>query len=95
VGEVRRLLGVTGTRRPDRADDALAELMRDMLVDRGPSSVPERGIPYLSHERFPYRCFEEAHPELVRRAMSMSIARGGRMSSSRCGRLLRAGSQRS
>jgi len=75
VGEVRRLLGVTGARRPDRADDALAELMRDMLVDRGQSSVPERGIPYLSREGFPYRCFEEAHPQLVRRAGTMSIAR--------------------
>ncbi|HUJ28520.1 MAG TPA: hypothetical protein VLW85_21005 [Myxococcales bacterium] len=55
AGDVRRLLGVQSAKRPDRADLALAELMRDMLVDRGPSSVPKKGIAYLPKEGFPYR----------------------------------------
>jgi hypothetical protein len=73
AGDVRRLLGVRGAKRPDRADEALEELMREMLVDRGPSSVPERGIPYLSREGFPYRAFEKAHPELIAAAKKLSI----------------------
>jgi hypothetical protein len=74
AGDVRRLLGVRGARRPDRADDALAELMREMLVDRGPSSVPERGIPYLSKEGFPYHLLARAHPDLVAAAKKLTIA---------------------
>jgi len=68
AGDIRRFLGVDGTKRPDAADIALAELQRDMLVDRGPSSVPRNGIPYLSREGFPYRVFEKAHPELIKDA---------------------------
>jgi hypothetical protein len=71
AGDVRRLLGVRGTKRPDAADRALAELQRDFLVDRGPSSVPKKGIPYLSQEGFPYRVFEKAHPDLVQVAKKM------------------------
>src|SRR5262245_32831323 len=37
-GDVRRYLGVDGSKRPDAADIALSELQRDMLIDRGPSS---------------------------------------------------------
>ena len=74
AGAVRRLLGVRSAKRPDRADVALAELMRELRVDRGPSSVPERGIAYLSKEGFPYRVFEKAHPELVAKAERLSIA---------------------
>jgi len=68
VGEVRRFLGVQGTRRPDRADLAVSELQREMLIDRGPSVVPKNGIPYLSKEGFPYRLFENAHRDLVKTA---------------------------
>jgi hypothetical protein len=75
AGDVRRMLGARGARRPDRADIALAELMRDMRVDRGPSSVPKRGIAYLSREGFPYRVFEKAHPDLVATAAKLSIDR--------------------
>jgi hypothetical protein len=73
AGEVRRLLGAGGAKRPDRADLALAELMREILVDRGPSSVPEKGIPYLSKEGFPYRDFAKAHPALVKTARRLKI----------------------
>jgi hypothetical protein len=71
VGDVRRFLGVGGSPRPDAADVAVGELMREMLVDRGPFEVPKNGIPYLSKEGYPYRAFEKAHPELVRAAKKM------------------------
>src|SRR5215813_10422330 len=41
-GDVRRFLGVDGMKRPDPADLALSELQRELLIDRGPSSVPEK-----------------------------------------------------
>ena len=44
AGDIRRYLGVDGSKRPDAADLALTELQRDMLIDRGPSSVPKNGI---------------------------------------------------
>ena len=79
AGDVRRLLGVRDAKRPDRADLALAELMRDMRVDRGPSSIPKRGIPYLSREGFPYRVFEKAHPDLVATARKLGFDRAVEM----------------
>ena len=72
VGQVRRFLGAEGMKRPDPADLAVGELQREMLVDRGPSSVPQEGIPYLSKEGFPYRIFEKAHPDLVKAAKKMN-----------------------
>jgi hypothetical protein len=72
-GDIRRYLGVNGMKRPDPADVALSELQRDMRIDRGPSSVPENGIPYLSKEGFPYRIFEKAHPDLVSVAMKTDV----------------------
>src|SRR5216117_2837473 len=53
AGDVRRYLGVDGLKRPDPADLALSELQRELLIDRGPSSVPAKGIPYLSKEGYP------------------------------------------
>lgn len=73
AGDARRFLGVDGMKRPDAADLALSELQREMLVDRGPSSVPKRGMPYLSQEGFPYRAFETAHPEMVKAAKKLKI----------------------
>jgi hypothetical protein len=70
-GEVRRFLGVTGQKRPDRGDIALGELQRDLRIDRGPSSVPKKGIPYLSPEGFPYRIFDTAHADIVRAAAKL------------------------
>ena len=72
-GEVRRFLGVAGQKRPDRGDLALAEFQRDLLVDRGPSSVPKKGIPYLSPEGFPYRVFDRAHADLVQAAARIKM----------------------
>ncbi len=73
AGDVRRYLGIAGRKRPDPADLALAELQHEMLVDRGPSSVPKTGLPYLSPEGFPYRVFEKTHPELVRSAGKLRV----------------------
>jgi hypothetical protein len=70
-GEVRRYLGIAGQKRPDRGDIALGELQRDLLIDRGPSSVPKNGIPYLSPEGFPYRIFDTAHPDIVQNAAKL------------------------
>lgn len=75
AGDVRRYLGVDGMKRPDPADLALAELQRDLLIDRGPVDVPKKGIPYLSKEGYPYRIFEKAHPNLVKAASKLKPAR--------------------
>jgi hypothetical protein len=45
-----------------------------MRIDRGPSSVPEKGIPYLSKEGYPYRVFETAHPDVVKVAAKLDAA---------------------
>ena len=72
VGDVRRFLGVEGLKRPDPADIAVGDLQREMLIDRGPSSVPKKGIPYLSKEGFPYRVFAKSHPDLVKAAKKLN-----------------------
>lgn len=68
AGDVRRRLGVKPTARHDPAYQALAELQRHLLVDRGPFVVPKTGIPYLSREGYPYHFFHDAHADLVRAA---------------------------
>lgn len=73
AGDVRRYLGVDGLKRPDPGDLALAELQREMLIDRGPSSVPKNGIPYLSKEGYPYRVFAKAHPDLIKASKQIVI----------------------
>ncbi len=65
AGEVRQRLGVRFDARHDRAYAALGELARLMLVDRGPFEVPERGVPYLSTEGYPYHLFHEVHADLA------------------------------
>ena len=73
AGDVRRFLGVDGMDRPDPADVALGDLQRELFIDRGPSSVPKSGIPYLSKEGFPYRVFEKAHPDLIKAAKKLKV----------------------
>jgi hypothetical protein len=72
-GDVRRFLGVHGLKRPDPGDEALSELQRELLIDRGPATVPKKGIPYLPPEGYPYRVFEKAHPEVVRAAGKLTV----------------------
>jgi hypothetical protein len=73
AGDVRRFLAVDGMKRPDPADLSLAELQREMLIDRGPSSVPKKGIPYLSKEGYPYRVFDNEHPDIVKAAKKIKV----------------------
>lgn len=65
AGIARRYLGISVTRRPDPADLALKELQLELLIDRGPSSIPAKGIPYLSPEGYPYRLLEKTHARLI------------------------------
>jgi hypothetical protein len=74
AGDVRRRLGLPFDARRDPAYEALAQLTRLLLVDRGPFAVPSKGIPYLSTEGYPYHLFHEAHPDLVTAAARYSVA---------------------
>jgi hypothetical protein len=73
AGAVRKHLGVAATPRHDPAYDALAELQRQLLVDRGPFVVPKKGIPYLSREGYPYHLVHQAHADLVRAARALDV----------------------
>jgi len=70
-GEIRRLLQSEGQHRPDSADLALAELQRELLVDRGPSGGPSKGLFYLTREGYPYRAFATSHPAIVSSARNL------------------------
>lgn len=74
AGDVRRRLGAQAAPRRDPAYEALAELQRHLLVDRGPFVVPKTGIPYLSRDGYPYHLFHEAHADLARAATRLSRA---------------------
>lgn len=71
AGQVRAHLGVPPKTWPNPADDALAELTRWFLIDRGAAEVPENGAPYLSKDGIPYRVFDAG---LVRAAQKLSVA---------------------
>ena len=64
-GDIRRLLRSEGQKRPDSADLALAELQRELLVDRGPSAGQTTGVFYLTREGYPYRVFASSHSAIV------------------------------
>jgi len=74
AGEVRNRLGLRPDPRNDPAYAALGELMRILLVDRGPFEIPKKGIPYLPPEGYPYHLFHDAHADLVAAAKKLSIA---------------------
>jgi hypothetical protein len=78
-GDVRRFLGVYGLKRPDPGDEALAELQRELLIDRGPAKVPKTGIPYLPVEGYPYRIFEKTHPDVIRAAKKLSVEKAAQI----------------
>jgi hypothetical protein len=79
AGQVRAHLGVPPRTFPNRADDALAELQRWLVLDRGPTDVPEHGPAYLTKEGIPYRLVDEAHPAHVRAAAKLSVARAAKL----------------
>jgi hypothetical protein len=73
AGQVRAHLGVPPRTWPNPADDALAELQRLLLIDRGAADVPDAGAPYLANDGIPYQLFDSAHPTLMRKAGSLTI----------------------
>jgi hypothetical protein len=73
VGDVRGHLSVKAETRHDPASDALSELQRALLVDRGPFEMPTHGVPYLSRDGYPYHLFHHAHADLVKSADGLSI----------------------
>jgi hypothetical protein len=73
AGEVRKQLGLPFDPRRDGAYEALGELQRLLLVDRGPFEIPKSGIPYLSTEGYPYHFFHEVHTDLVTAASKHSV----------------------
>jgi hypothetical protein len=74
AGQVRAYLGVPPKTWPNPADDALGELQRKLLIDRGAVEVPATGIPYLSKDGIPYRVFETTHVAVVEAASKLSLA---------------------
>jgi len=68
AGMLRKRLGVAGTPKSDAAYEALAELQRRLLVDRGPFEVRRSGIPYLPKEGYPYHFFHVVHADLAKAA---------------------------
>ncbi|HJZ84050.1 MAG TPA: hypothetical protein VKN99_02725 [Polyangia bacterium] len=75
AGQVRAHLGVPPQTWPNPADDALAELQRWLVLDRGATDVPGRGLAYLPKEGIPYRLVDEAHPTHVRAARKLTVAK--------------------
>jgi hypothetical protein len=75
AGMVRKHLGVTPRKWPNRADDALLELQRWLVLDRGATDVPERGLAYLTKEGIPYRLIDQAYPLQVRAARNLVVAK--------------------
>jgi hypothetical protein len=75
AGDVRQRLGLRPDPRNDPAYAALGELMRILLVDRGPFKIPKRGIAYLPPDGYPYHLFHQAHADLVAAAKKLSVER--------------------
>ena len=73
AGHVRKFLRMPANDlNDDPAYNALAELQRNFLIDRGPFVMRKVGIPYLSKEGYPYHCFHQAHTDLIRAATRIS-----------------------
>jgi len=75
AGAVRAYLGVPPQTWPNAADDALLELQRAFVIDRGPTDVPATGAAYLSKDGIPYRLVDDVHAAHVRAAGKLTIER--------------------
>jgi hypothetical protein len=73
AGDVRKLLSVPSGQKIDPVYEALKELQNYLIVDRGPFKRPEKGIPYLSKEGYPYHFFHEAHFDLITESKDLSL----------------------
>jgi hypothetical protein len=74
AGLVRAHLGVPSGTWPNPADEALGELQRLLVIDRGPTDVPEKGAAYLTKEGIPYRLVDAVHAPHVKAAASLDVA---------------------
>jgi hypothetical protein len=72
AGDVRRHLGLPLRARHDPTLDALGELQRALLIDRGPFEPSATGIPYLSRAGYPYHLFHAAHADLCRQSRRLT-----------------------
>ena len=73
AGQVRAHLGVPAQTWPNAADDALAELQRALVIDRGDTHVPEKGAAYLTKEGIPYRLIDDVHAAHVTAAIGLTV----------------------
>jgi hypothetical protein len=78
AGSVRAHLGVPPDTWPNEADDALMELQRAFVLDRGATDVPERGPAYLTKEGIPYRLVDDVHVAHVRAAKKLTVAKAAK-----------------
>ena len=72
AGDVRRHLKLPLLERHDPTLEALTELQRALLIDRGPFAPSGAGIPYLSRVGYPYHLFNVAHPDLCRQSRRLT-----------------------
>jgi hypothetical protein len=73
AGMVRAHLGVPSGTWPNPADAALGELQRLLVIDRGPTDVPENGGAYLSKDGIPYRLVDNVHAQHVTAAGNLDV----------------------
>lgn len=74
AGLVRAHLGVPSGTWPNPADEALGELQRLLVIDRGPTDIPEKGAAYLTKEGIPYRLVDVVHAPHVKAAAKLDVA---------------------
>jgi hypothetical protein len=75
AGAVRAYIGVPPQTWPNPADNALLELQRAFVIDRGPTDVPATGAAYLSKDGIPYRLVDDVHAAHIRAAGKLTIER--------------------
>jgi hypothetical protein len=73
AGMVRAHLGVPSGTWPSPADEALGELQRLLVIDRGPTDVPEKGAAYLTRDGIPYRLVDGVHVQHVKAAVTLDV----------------------
>jgi hypothetical protein len=73
AGMVRAHLGVPSGTWPNPADEALGELQRLLVIDRGPTDVPDKGAAYLTKDGIPYRLVDDVHAQHVKAAARLSV----------------------
>lgn len=73
AGQVCAYLGVPPQTWPNAADNALAELQRALVIDRGATDVPEKGSAYLTKDGIPYRLVDDVHARHVKAAAKLTV----------------------